>query len=200
MEITKTVTLNESIESDFYKIHIVISKKDKNKGDIEITFEKAIDYAKDTKVCKGGKYNIYPMYSYTNNKRIFDSYNGNISFDCTFKDEKIIEEFLTDLNRLRDIEVSQGEINPTLSDKQVKELEERLEKKVYSYAKEYSSFVTEEADSKCETSKIEFLSYNNVMPMARMTSADKTSSNITKPIDNIGNKTLRVKYTFSCED
>ena len=204
MEITKTVTLEESMVSDYYKIHIGVSKEAKKKGDIEISFEKAIDYAKDAKVCKGGRYNIYPKYKYTNNKRVFNGYRGNISFNCTFKDEQIIEEFLTDLNKINDIRVSQGQISPTLSDKQIEQLEQKLEKKVYVYANEYNDFLSDVTDNKCKTSKIEFLSYNNVMPMARMASVDMVmsakSENITKPIDNQGNKSVRIKYTFSCED
>ncbi|HFU75706.1 MAG TPA: hypothetical protein ENK66_05600, partial [Arcobacter sp.] len=114
LEITKNVTLNETMQSEFYKIYINLTQDAKSKNDIEINFEKAIEYAKDSEVCKGGKYNIYPRYSYHNGKRKFLGYNGSLAFNCTFKDEKIIEEFLSDIEKIDDLKISQGQMQPTL--------------------------------------------------------------------------------------
>jgi predicted secreted protein len=191
------------MQSEFYKIYINLTQDAKSKNDIEINFEKAIEYAKDSEVCKGGKYNIHPRYSYNNGKRKFLGYNGSLAFNCTFKDEKIIEEFLTDIEKIDELKISQGQMQPTLSEEQKILLDERLEKQVYTYAKEYVSFLDDQLDVHCKVSKIEFQSYNNVSPVMRM-EADMAYSaksvNITKPIDSTGNKSIRIKYTFSCEN
>lgn len=205
LEVHKNVVLKKELYTDHFMIQISLAQDDRSKGDIEINFEKAIDIAKESEICEGGGYSIYPRYKYIDNTKEFVNYNGNITFTCVFKDEKKIENIVDGFDRLRDVKISQGKIYPTLTDKQSQSMDESLELEAYKYAKDYVAFLQRTISKQCTTKEIVFNS-NDSYPIAPrgaiMTMDTKVNmkSNISKPLNSEKEKILRVNYIFSCQD
>lgn len=207
LEVTKRSNFEKQISSDHFKINISMNEQNKNKGDIQIHFENAIDYAKDSKICEGGKYSIFPRYIYKNSKRKFDSYGGNISFTCVFKDEEKIEDLLNSFENIEHIKISQSHIIPTLTKKQIQNAKIELEKEVFNFSNEYSAFLSTQTNKKCTTSNIDFTSHDSYHPvqyktkaLVAMDSADFRKNRVSKPLDDTKNIRISAKYRFQCKD
>lgn len=192
LEILKNKKFTVLSQSNTYTTNFFLNIKHKEYSKIETIILEAIKYSDESKICKGGKYRIYPSYKFISNKRTADGYKSNINFNCTFKEKKEYESLLDNIKSLPYIELTQNSIKKTLSDKTLETATIKLESKAYQYALEYQSFLNKKF-SNCLVKQIDFTNgYPNIVPMQRST------TQVGLPLDQKLESTISVKYKFNC--
>lgn len=109
--------------------------------------EKAAVIAKTQSDCTYRSYSVSPRYIYDDKKRVLDSYQGSISFSCSFTDIKTFDSVLNDVNSLAEsdkrYELSVGSVYWSVSDEKMtkakKDIRADVISEVYDMAKTFSS-------------------------------------------------------------
>jgi hypothetical protein len=176
---------------------------------LEQEFSKAINAAKATKLCKGGRYSINPNYSWNNGKRYFEGFNGNVSFKCSFsneKEEQRINRLKERFSNLRYVKLSQGVIQNKLEVEKIEETKELLEKESITYGLNYAHNLSIKTDMKCSINNISFdnASFNRPVPMYSramdvVSEGLNLNSSIAKPIKEPESVKLTTNFKFKCK-
>lgn len=200
LEITKSKQFDIFVNPSFQTASFSLSHTSNKSIDIEKKFKKAVEYAKEGQICKGGNYSIYPRYKYVNNSRIADGYSSHINFRCEFDNVKKYEELLSKIKKLNS-KLTQNQIQYKNTHKQKDEANKQLEQEAYDYAKKYRNYLNKQFKN-CNIKKIDFTE-NNAIGMQHRLYAEKSSmkdSISTSPIKDKLKYSLTVRYTYSCEN
>lgn len=197
VEINKHKTFTVNSEQESLKTSFRVTAKGENSFSIEKRFKEVINLAKKSSICKGGEYRVYPNYKYVKSQRIDDGYKGEVLFGCAFKTKNGYEKLINDVKKIKDIELTQNQIQIIAKDKTAD-----LEKITYQYSINYVVELNKYFE-KCRVDEITFLNYNQSIPTTylRKTMAAESDMNttVTAPIKNILTQSINVNYRFVCE-
>jgi|GEM_PF-6907427 len=202
LEISKNKTFESITTTNIKKTNLYVKYINNSDSLIEKEFANIIQYARDSKICKGGKYIIKPKYKTLkengNYTKVKDGYVGNINFDCRFENNIRYETLLNSVKNNKDLELTQGSLEYIVSPQKKEDILEDLENKGYTYAKDYKKYLNK-IFSNCSISNIN-LSNNHYYPRAQlMRSEMQSSSVVSSPIGNNFVQKLSVNYKFKCE-
>jgi hypothetical protein len=202
LEISKNKTFESITTTNIKKTNLYVKYINNSDSLIEKEFSNIIQYAKDSKICKGGKYTIKPNIktSRVDGKYISTKYGyiGNINFNCKFENNTKYEIFLDNVKRNKDLDISQGSLEYIVSPDKKEDILEDLENKGYRYAKEYKKYLNK-IFSNCSISNIN-LSTNHYYPRAQVIKSEMQSSSVvSSPIENNFIQKLSVNYKFKCD-
>ncbi|MGB3751778.1 MAG: hypothetical protein WA945_09445 [Arcobacteraceae bacterium] len=197
VEINKHKIFTVNSEQESFKTSFKVATKAQNSHQIENRFKDAIELAKKSSICKGGEYRVYPNYKYVKSQRIDDGYRGEVLFQCAFENKNGYEKLINDIKKIKDIELTQNQIQIVAKDKT-----SDLEKLSYEYSLDYIVEL-DQYFSKCTVDEITFLNYNQSIPTTylRKTMAAESDMNtsVTAPIENLLIQSINVNYRFVCE-
>lgn len=177
-----------------------ISKHFMSYNSIQKTFNEIVEDIKKEQICKGGQYSISPHYNWDKNKRVFDGYDGRVSFKCQFKASDEFNKILKNIDN-KAIEFSLSPIQWKIEDKEQTILERSVEKQALHYVKDEAKFLSHELNASCKITNISFNKSNqfNPQPMAYAEQNLMMSKSITtSPIKENLKITQKVAYKFSC--
>lgn len=203
LEISKTKTFETITTTNTKKTKLYVKYLNKSDSLIEKEFSNIIQYAKNSKICNGGKYTIKPNYKTLkengNYTKVKDGYVGNVNFDCRFENNNRYETLLNSVKNNKDLQITQGSLEYTVSPDKKEDILEDLENKGYTYAKEYKKYLNK-IFSNCSISNIN-LSNNHYYPRAQLNRSEmQISSVVSSPIGNDFVQKLSVNYKFKCEN
>ena len=205
--ITKDKTFEEYITPSQLATTFTIVKKSQETLDIQNLFNKAIDIAKQSKICKGGNYYIVPDYEYITynkkQKREFIGYSSRISFNCTFKEVKKYDKIISEIKKLKVKELSLSTINWKATKQEINKSYDSLEIKALNYSKDYSKKLDSILNSNCKTLSVNFNPKSSYTPRPysqrmMLKGASHSESITTEPIKEDLKVNLKVMYEFEC--
>lgn len=197
IEISKSENFEELIEAENKTSSFSISIENQDSSFIEKKFKYISKIVEQSKLCEGGKYNIYP-FNKTQDRKIIKIYRSNISFKCNFKENKKYEELLSNIKK-QNLKISQNQINYTASNTQIKTAKKTLENKIFLYAKEYSKDLNKHFKN-CKTKTIDLLNNHIQYRTYKALSFNENSStNVTSPLNNKVAINLNANFTFICD-
>lgn len=199
IEISKIKDFEIDIKSTQQTTNFSLKAKSSKSKDIESKFEKVIGIVKNSDICVGGKYNIYPNYNYVENRKIINGYNSNIHFKCEFDDIKYYEKLLSEVKHFN-LPLSQGKINYKSSLEVKEKGDAKLELKAYTYAKNYTKYLNKQFKN-CNIKNIDFTNKISNSPIPyRSLSSTSNSTIVTAPIGDKLKLKISVNYVFICQN
>ncbi|MEA3352563.1 MAG: hypothetical protein U9Q33_01930 [Campylobacterota bacterium] len=198
VEISKSKVFSSSIIPNVLTTSFTLKHKAQNDNEIEKLFQKAINIAKKSDICKGGSYKIYPSYRYINNKRLNDGYNSYLDFNCRFQNINSYEKLISNIKHLN-AKLTQNKIKYISTDQQKESSVKMLEVLAYKYAISYKKYLNEQFKD-CKIKSISFSNslQNDPIALKRMILSQDTTT--TSPVkDEIKHK-INVNYTFLCDE
>lgn len=197
LEISKSKSFTINSPSKNMNSNFSLDYNAKTSEQIETQFKKAIDIVKKGKICKGGKYSIYPNYYYENNKRVQDGYRSTMNFNCEFEDTKNYENILSKIKQLN-IPLRQGRLNYTTTQEIKNKYLLKLEEEAFLYAKNYSDFLNKQFKN-CSVKSIDLNNNNYHEPVYREMSLAKSNTQVTAPIKEDIKINLSANFKFECD-
>ncbi len=187
-----------------------LSPADKNA--IIKTYNNINDFLGKDSFCKGGSFEINPIYEYKNGKRIQNGFESHYSLNCEFSE--IQKEDYNNILRKIESEVSKNQyllfalpsINKVLDDKLFAEIDEQLSIQLLEFAlqkaKEYSNI----SRQKCSIKEIDLnaVAQDKVMPILMKSSLSSTKkevqdlADISLPTAKKTERAARGNVIFSC--
>lgn len=191
LQITKTKLSNNLNNPPF--IHNNIEKS------IENSFKRAIQIAKSSHICQGGKYSITPFENRSSNKSV-SGYRGYISFDCEFKDDKKYADVLSKVKKIStDIKLAQNPISYISLEEDNIKFSKTLELMAYKFANEHSQFISKNIRKICTTKNITFSNFSSMPTRHNLNhSFAKVATEVTAPVNNLVVHTTNAKFIFDC--
>jgi hypothetical protein len=179
---------------DIYKSSFSIRMENSHEKPIETNFQNLINVVNKTDICEGGTYNIYPN---TQN----NTFHGYINFTCEFRLKDEYEQLLDKVKSF-DGKLSQGRITLSNTQKSIQDTQNRLERMALQFPFDYSLFLQKTLSGfECEASKVSFDSSGHNPTPYLLRSAKATSQTVvTPPIQEQIVHSLRVNYTFKCQN
>lgn len=200
LEVSKSKTFTEHIPPNAMSSNFILNYESQSSEEIEELFANAIMIVEKERICKGGKYSIYPNFYYEDNIRVQDGYRSHINFNCNFNDIKEYEAILTEIKSLNAL-LTQGKINHTTNDKVKERYKLTMENDAYIYAKDYLTILNAQFTN-CRVKSINLNQNDHIVPYYRteMAMADNSAkAKVSAPIKEDIKLNLRVDYKFECD-
>jgi predicted secreted protein len=154
--------------------------------------------------CRGGGYRIAPRYRWTDNRRNFLGYQGNVGFQCSFKTVEAFDALSTELEgqtrTMQGVKRHQGEIRWGASDTLRGSAREALERQLIGQVKAHALRLSDAMGTRCAVGAIN-IGHNGtpVMPMARTVMTAEAAAPTETPIQGEEKLSLSASVTFTCE-
>lgn len=202
-EVNKSQEFVKDVEPDIMSTSISATVEDKDKLEIQKIFEKAIEESKSQTTCTNGSYRISPNYSYSEQKRVFLGYRGDIQFECKFKDTKNLDFVISKLDSAASqkdkVKLTINPIKWTVDEQTHKEADKELELKALHFAKEYRDFLSGVYLGECKIKEVSLNSTNYFTNQERVYAmAEVAKSQTTPPIKNTHTIKYNASYKFEC--
>lgn len=164
--IKKSITAEKSLSTLLFQTSFTFEKEGKSPDEIlkslSASNKSLTDLLKKEDIrCVGGQTRINPKYSVlSDNKRVFDGYNGIVSYTCTFdklQSYNTLLEASFDKNQKLSLSPINWTIPEPIKKEALKEVEKTLTQDALNAAKEYESYTSK----KCVLKSLEIASPNS---------------------------------------
>lgn len=165
--VKKTITAEKSLSTLLFQTSFTFEKEGKTPDEIlkslSVSNKSLTEFLKKEDIkCVGGQTRVNPKYSFLpDNKRVFDGYQGMVSYTCTFdklQNYNALLEVSFDKNQKLSLSPIAWKISDSAQKEALHELEKTLAKNALDAAKEYEGYTSKT----CTLSSLEISSPDTI--------------------------------------
>ena len=158
VEATKYVSLVNIKENESLRKLKILSLEDKNT--IIKTYNRINEFLGRERICKGGSFNIEPIYEYKNGKKVQNGFESHYSLSCEFGEmqkedyNKIIQKIESEVRKNPYLLFALPSIDKVVDEKSLLEIEEQLNVKMLQLALQKAKDYSNLSRQKCSIKEI----------------------------------------------